>query len=464
MIKNIFTPLSEKSRKEVLEEIKNESENGLLLQLIRKYQIDYGSGSFSDNILIPYSKKSDIIIVNNPEDAERLANDHIKKISNLRPYVFDSIISTTDVNHWKEQRRDYQSAFSVPNKLEKIMPISNSRAMECIDTLWNISNKGDNIININEFLLNETHAQLQLAMFGFSKKFEEENNEKIRNMFANSDFEEGKNVVKNLMEEIYKSNGHISEIINERKENKNRREEVGNGLIFSYAGHDTTGNTLTFLIYELCKNKTHQKMLQKEVDKFWLSQDELQMTYKDLKRLPFMTRCIMETLRLWPALANGTFRELTEDDYVIGKNNEKVEVSKGTYVQIPNWFRHRNPELWGEDVNEFNPNREFIDEELWEGTVINSYNPSTPRFSPFTYTPRDCIGKNFSQIEMRIILLHLLQRYDFELADLQEQQDNKYFVYNRFTMGPRNVNNKSKNDSNLGLYVKIKRRNLMCKL
>ena len=58
MIKNIFTPLSEKSRKEVLEEIKNESENGLLLQLIRKYQIDYGSGSFSDNILSPFEEAS----------------------------------------------------------------------------------------------------------------------------------------------------------------------------------------------------------------------------------------------------------------------------------------------------------------------------------------------------------------------------------------------------------------------
>ena len=56
---------------------------------------------------------------------------------------------------------------------------------------------------------------------------------------------------------------------------------------------------------------------------------------------------------------------------------------------------------------------------------------------------------------MRIILLHILQRYNFELADSQKEQNDEYFIYNKFTMGPRNVNNKSKKDSNLGLYVKV---------
>ena len=92
--------------------------------------------------------------------------------------------------------------------------------------------------------------------------------------------------------------------------------------------------------------------------------------------------------------------------------------------------------MWGEDVNEFNPEREFKDEELWDGSVINTYNPSTERFSPFTYGPRDCIGKNFSQMEMRIILLHLLQTYQFELTPEQEEVDENKFIFNKFTRAP----------------------------
>lgn len=177
-----------------------------------------------------------------------------------------------------------------------------------------------------------------------------------------------------------------------------------------------------------------------------------------------MTKCIMETLRLWPALANGTYRELIDDDFVHGLNGEKVNIPKESYIQIPNWFRHRNPELWGDDVNEFNPEREFKDEELWEGTVINTYNPSTKRFSPFTYGPRDCIGKNFSQMEMRIILLYLFQTYSFELTEKQKFISDHYFVFNKFTMGPRNINNISVKDNNLGLYVKVIRDSLQPKL
>ena len=137
---------------------------------------------------------------------------------------------------------------------------------------------------------------------------------------------------------------------------------------------------------------------------------------------------------------------------------------KGILIQIPNWFRHRNPELWGEDVNEFNPEREFQDEELWEGSVINTYNPSTKRFSPFTYGPRDCIGKNFSQMEMRVILLHLLESYSFELTEKQKLMSDDYFIFNRFTMGPRNINNIDEKDNELGLFVKVKKNVLKSKL
>ena len=169
-----------------------------------------------------------------------------------------------------------------------------------------------------------------------------------------------------------------------------------------------------------------------------------------------MTRCIMETLRLWTPIPNGTYRELIEDSYIIGYNNEPIFVAKGTYIQIPNWTRHRNPLLWGDDVDVFNPYRDFRDDELWNDTVINTYNPSSERFSPFTYGPRDCIGKNFSQIEMRIILLHLLKDYSFSLT--LDQQKNAYnhdeIGFNKFTFGPRDIYDYNK----LGLYVYVKKR------
>jgi hypothetical protein len=50
------------------------------------------------------------------------------------------------------------------------------------------------------------------------------------------------------------------------------------------------------------------------------------MEYRDCRRLPFLTKCIMETLRLWPAVGNGTFRELQYDEFVTGPNGTQVGV------------------------------------------------------------------------------------------------------------------------------------------
>ena len=100
---------------------------------------------------------------------------------------------------------------------------------------------------------------------------------------------------------------------------------------------------MTWLLYELAKNPSQQKRLQKEVAEFFEAVDGREMTYEDLKLMPFMTKCIMETLRLWPAVANGTFREMQFDDYIKGANGEDVLIPKGTYVRIFNWSRHRNP-------------------------------------------------------------------------------------------------------------------------
>ena len=40
----------------------------------------------------------------------------------------------------------------------------------------------------------------------------------------------------------------------------------GNGLIFAFAGHDTTGHTLTWMLMELCRNPATMEKLVAEVD------------------------------------------------------------------------------------------------------------------------------------------------------------------------------------------------------
>ena len=195
-----------------------------------------------------------------------------------------------------------------------------------------------------------------------------------------------------------------------------------------------------------------QKLIQ-EIDEYWLNNSD--ESYDSFYELPFMTKCIVETLRMWPALANGTYRELEREDYVIGHNNEKVQLKKGTYCQIINWTRHRNPELW-DNPEIFNPERDFKDSEIWHEEGFGGYNISSDRFSPFTYGPRNCLGKNFSHMEMRLILLYIFKNHDFEFEEKQRMtiDDPKYKGINTFTMGPVDVYG----EGLLGMYVYLHQR------
>jgi len=412
----------------------------------------YGTHS---NICLPLVHKwegsvsvNNMVILSNPGDVERICKRHIKKAPIFTSFLNTSIISTTDNDDWKEQRQKMNMAFIPKLSLQKIFPISQKRASECLERLRDISEHFTKEVNMSDFFLQETQAQLQVAMFGFSSEFEENTNKRIRNAFAGIETEYVHEFSQEALQEALSSDGPLSKMFHKVED---REKALGNMLIFAFAGHDTTGHTLTWLLYELCKQPTYQIELQREIDEYWKNHSE--ETYSSFKELPFMTKCITETLRLWPALANGTYRELEEDEHIIGIDGEKVFVPKGTYVQIMNWTRHRDSELWGEDVDIFNPHREFQPSEIWNYEGFNSYNVSSERYSPFTYGPRNCIGKNFSHMEMRLILLHIFKHFTFELTDDQKEtiHDPNYKGINTFTMGPQDIYN----PTSLGMYVHI---------
>lgn len=124
-------------------------------------------------------------------------------------------------------------------------------------------------------------------------------------------------------------------------------------------------------------------------------------------------------------------------------------------MQVVNWSRHRNEKLWGADANTFNPKRDFLPGEVARvGRPCAAQTPQSDRFSPFAHNPRSCLGKNFAQLEMRLILSHLLKDFTFTLAppydklesDLSSSAvpDLKDFRgVDRATMGPRDMERSS---------------------
>ena len=381
-------------------------------------------------------------MLSNPQDCERIARHHIKKQPNFSTQFFESVISTTDDAHWKKQRAHLVEAFLPASSLKQIFPISLSRAERCAARLRKIASESPGGVQMHDFFLHEAQAQLQLGLFGMDEEYMESTNEPLRNAFAgiNPDPDFLKNCALEMMDKCAADPDFATamDVMEGRSGSKgvfgplsqavatsgeDFRTMYGNMMIILFAGHDTTGHTMTWLTYELARRPDYQKRLQAEVDELFddLEKEGRSMSYPDdMVRMPFLTRCIMETLRKWVIVPNGTFRQLAYDEYVAAPTDvgdeRSVLVPKGTFVQVQAWTRHRNPKLWGDDVNEFNPDRKFEGTELWDNQPFAAYNPATPRFSPFSFQPRDCLGKNFAQMEMRTILPQMFRHFDFTLT------------------------------------------------
>lgn len=416
-----------------------------------QWQLEYGDAGLSSNIVAPLlgisgmapndtSKVKPRVIIADPADAERIARMHVRKDGNFEVVLFDGVISTTDNDSWRQQRAGLAEVFLPVSSLAQIMPVSLARAKLCAERLADSARGPDGAarpVDMSDFLLHEAQAQLQLALMGVPEEQMESTNTGIRAVFAGSpDTRPGTlaDAAKELMN-FARTDGNLAlpsdgcpvrgPLFRALQTSEfTPTQDYGNMLLFLFAGHDTTGHTMTWLVFEMARNPEIQRALRAEMDAFFQFLGGRDPTYHDLGagKLQLLDRCVTETLRLWPAVANGTFRQLQFADTIKGPGGSKVTLPKGTPVQIVNWSRHRNPALWGPDADEFNPHREFHEEEVARvGCPLAASSPQSERFSPFAHKPRNCLGRNFAQLEMRLILTNLFHKFEFSLASPFDQ-------------------------------------------
>lgn len=175
------------------------------------------------------------------------------------------------------------------------------------------------------------------------------------------------------------------------------REQV---LVFLLAGHETTATSLGFALHLLARHPEEQKRAHEEVDRVLSGRTP---GAADLDALPYLTRVLKETMRLFPAAPAVGRRAVTATE--IGGHT----VPAGADVIVSSWVTHRHPAYW-EDPDRFDPERFTPEAEA-----------SRPRYAwfPFGGGPRACIGQHFSMLESVIALAMILQEYALEAVDTE---------------------------------------------
>lgn len=179
------------------------------------------------------------------------------------------------------------------------------------------------------------------------------------------------------------------------------------------AGHETTGSVLTWTTYLLAENVDALKRAQHEVDCLLIAPDGTKRnpTYDDLRnRLPFLTRCINESMRLYPH-PPVLLRRADKSDTLPGGEY----VPEGQDVMISVYNIHRSKEVWGPTAHAFDPMRFGP----LDGPIPNEQNTEF-RYIPFSGGPRKCVGDQFALLEATTVLSMLIRDYNFYLLPNQE--------------------------------------------
>ncbi|KAK1225579.1 hypothetical protein PQX77_011473 [Marasmius sp. AFHP31] len=160
-------------------------------------------------------------------------------------------------------------------------------------------------------------------------------------------------------------------------------------LIIFIAGHETTANSISWILLELSRHPEIQDKLRKEIrekERQLVSEGRSQsgFTAEDYESLPYMNAVLKESMRYHPAAIRILRMAFVDDCLPLsesiktesGKEISEIPVAKGQKVMLSIAGYNRNKEVYGEDAHVFRPERWLENEDSDSkkgGTSIGVY-------------------------------------------------------------------------------------------
>ena len=163
------------------------------------------------------------------------------------------------------------------------------------------------------------------------------------------------------------------------------------------AGHETSSNALSWLLYLLSSRPDCLERLRQEFDSVL---GDGPLSYSDVPKFEFATQVIQEGLRLYPPFWMVDRMALADDS--VGD----LAIPRGATVVVFIYGAHHAPRYW-ESPESFDPER---------FTKANEKLHTPFTYLPFGAGPRGCIGGNYAMLQILMILSVLLRKYDLQLA------------------------------------------------
>ena len=176
-------------------------------------------------------------------------------------------------------------------------------------------------------------------------------------------------------------------------------------IMLLFAGHGTLTSALTSFCLLLGQHSEVLKRCRNEQQQLGKSGS---LTQEDLKQMSYLEQVLREVLRLNPPVGGG-FRKVIHTCEFNG-----YQFPEGWNVIYGITFTHQDCLIYSHP-QQFDPER-FISSEETENLTKNF------SYVPFGGGVRECLGKEFARLEMKIFAANLVRNYDWELLPHQNLQ------------------------------------------
>ncbi|XP_068135154.1 24-hydroxycholesterol 7-alpha-hydroxylase isoform X2 [Hyperolius riggenbachi] len=198
-----------------------------------------------------------------------------------------------------------------------------------------------------------------------------------------------------------------------------------NSLLLLWASQ-ANANPITFwsLVFILSEPEVYEKAMSEITSVFGKGgQHHLNMTEAELKRMPFVKWCILEAIRLRSpgAITRKVVQPLQVYNY---------EIPSGDMLMVSPYWLHRDPKHFPEP-DKFKPER-------WQKAHLEK-NAFLEGFVAFGGGKYQCPGRWFALMEIHMLVVLILYKYEFQLLDPVPKQSNLHLVGTQQPDGPFRV-------------------------
>lgn len=171
--------------------------------------------------------------------------------------------------------------------------------------------------------------------------------------------------------------------------------------VFVNAGSETSATRLTGLTYYLLRNPMELRKLIEETRGAFRSETDIR--FASVGQLPCQLAAINEALRLFPPIPGRLARVTPPKGRVVAG----AWVPGDTLVEVNHWAAFRSQANF-HNPESFAPERWLHESGQYEGDEMKVV-------QPFSYGPRNCIGKPLAYAQVRLLMAKLLWNFDIRI-------------------------------------------------